>query len=280
MLAPTPPIDVALIHHPESPCSAAIKTQEVLCWSKLLRCSAPGLCAMPGLSWQWKLSNLMPTPQPKWAELTSQVRVNTTGSIRKISGFLTLLTELLDDHWWRRIWGKHWGEGLSHRNEGGYLIAPAKFQKKRASLVNCMGHHRMVYTLHSDRSRAGEARHLQVRCWTIRNYDAWNVALDNSWQLRTGSQQEMGHCTAHFATSCEMPSPRQGHNKHPKALTQGREVRHQQVSWHLTCRQPCSLLDWACQIRSWKLFMLVLGSAVCARQQKCKRCRYPSSVSA
>lgn len=52
-------------------CSAAIKTLEGLCRSKPWRHLTPGLCAMPGLSWQWKLGGLVPAAQPIWAKSTA-----------------------------------------------------------------------------------------------------------------------------------------------------------------------------------------------------------------
>lgn len=79
----------------------------------------------------------------------------------------------------------------------------------------------MFYALHSDRSGAGEDRHLQVRRWSTRNHNAQDVPLSNSRQLHAGYGQEMGHCTARFGTYSEMPNPPQGLNEHPKALSQG-----------------------------------------------------------
>lgn len=81
----------------------------------------------------------------------------------------------------------------THSIEVGHLIPPADFQ-----LVSCMGHHRMIYTLHSDRSRAGESRHFQVRCWRTRNHDAQNIPLTNSRQLsmcRISARGGSLHCT-------------------------------------------------------------------------------------
>lgn len=218
MSAPMPPVDIAHIHHSESPCSAAIKTPEGICWSKAFEVfsSRPVCNARVVLTTKAEQPRAYPTAKVSPVDLPSR---RERSGVRKEE--LWVLDPALRTNSWslvekdiRKTLG--WGPlQLPTALKQGISSLLQSFRRKEPSLVSCMDHHRMVYTLHSDRSRAGEARHLQVRCWRTRNHDAWDVPLANSRSTRGGSL----HCT--FWNLWRMPNPPQGLNKPPKALTQG-----------------------------------------------------------
>lgn len=132
MSAPTSPVDVG---HPESHCSAAIKPPRAFASQKLLRCSAPGLRAMPGLSRQRKLSNLVPTLQPKQAKLTSLVVGGNAGGQEGRAAGPWLCSQ--DYYMIAGVEGCEEDTGLralttTHSNERGHLITPAEFQNSHS----------------------------------------------------------------------------------------------------------------------------------------------------
>lgn len=161
----------------------------------------------------------------------------------------------------------------THSTEVGHLIPPAAFQKKRAILGHLHGPsqcglHLAVSDPEQGKLDAGAPE------TTMHEMSPWVTPGSKRWVTALHILEPTLRRQILLKDSSSIPKPS------PRVWGSVRDVRHQQVLCHLTCRQPCSLFDWACQIRSWKLFVFVLCSAVCAREQKCKLCRSPSSVSA
>lgn len=243
------------------------KPQRAFASQKLLRCSAPGLCAMPGLSWQWKLSNL----QPKGAKLTSLVVGGNAGGVRKDE--FQVLDSALGTTTWSLVEKdvrKTLGWGLLHlptAMKGDISLLLQNFRRAILGQLHGPSQDGLQPQIQSRESQSLPSQILvdqkpqSVRCHIGQFQAATHGTPAGGGSLWVHSALCTLRCQILLKDSTSIPKAS------PRVCGSVGEVRHQQVCC-FTCRLPCSLLDWACWIRSWTLLVFVLRSAGCVWESR------------